>query len=415
VNEAENKPERDLSALRIRRGEIQTRPPRRLKRIHVVLLILVVIVIAAALLLFGGYLRPVQEVRVATAVKMAPSQAEAILNASGYVVAQRKAAVASKGTGRLEFLGVEEGDQVKSGDIIARIEHSDMDAALAQSRANLALTKALLEEARAEERDATLTYERMRSLLAENVISQSDYDQADARYKRAIAVISSASAAIEAAEAAVRGAEVGVENTNIRAPFDGTVLTKNADVGEIVAPLGSSANARAAVVTIADMSSLQVEADVSESNIQKIDVEQPCLIVLDAFPEKRYRGVVHKIVPTADRAKATVLTKVRFLDQDERVLPEMSARVQFLSKPAPDSLVSAAPRLVIPASSVVTRDGGKIAFVLVEEVVRETPVETGSPAGGFVEVTQGLTEGDVVVIDPGTGLRDGSRVRISRE
>jgi RND family efflux transporter MFP subunit len=414
MTEHEKEPGRDLSALRIKRETEPERGASTRSRLLLVIL-LAIVLLAAGLLVFGGRVRSAQEVRVATVVKMLPTQADAVLNASGYVVAQRQAAVASKATGRLEFLGVEEGDRVMSGEIIARVEHDDVDAVLAQSRANLELAKATLEEARAEEKDASLNYERMKSLLADKVISQSEFDQAEARYKRAAALVSSAKAGIEAAASAMRGAEVAVENTNIRAPFDGTVLTKNADVGEIVAPFGSSVNARAAVVTLADMSSLQVEADVSESNIEKVAVDQPCLVVLDAFPEKRYRGVVHKIVPTADRAKATVLTKVRFVDFDERVLPEMSAKVQFLSKPPADSLVSAAPRLFAPASAVVARDGRKIAFVVREEVARETPVEVGPAQGGLVEVAQGLSEGDAVVIDPGTKLKDGSRVRIAQE
>lgn len=415
MSEAEKGSERDLSALRIRREEKQTVGGRGSRKRLLFIVVLLAVLLVGGFIVFGGRVQRPREVRVTTAVKMLPAQADAVLNASGYVVAQRQAAVASKATGRLEYLGVEEGDRVRAGDIVARIEHDDVDAALAQARANLEQARATLEEARAEEKDARLTYDRLENLLAENVISQAEFDQAEARYRRAAALVSAAEAGIEAAVSAVRAAEVAVESTNIRAPFDGTVLTKNADVGEIVAPFGSSEYARAAVITLADMASLQVEADVSESNIEKVAVDQPCLIVLDAFPEKRYRGVVHKIVPTADRAKATVLTKVRFVDFDERVLPEMSAKVQFLSKPPSDSLVSAVPKLVVPASSIVSRDGGKVTFVVKEGVAKESPIETGSILGSLMEVTSGLSEGDLVVIDPGTRMEDGTHVRIAQE
>ncbi|OGG47066.1 MAG: hypothetical protein A3F84_13910 [Candidatus Handelsmanbacteria bacterium RIFCSPLOWO2_12_FULL_64_10] len=196
-------------------------------------------------------------VEVATVTTMAPSQADAVLTASGYVVAQRKAAVASKGTGRLEALYVEEGDRVQAGQVIARLERRDVEAGLAEGRARVGLARAALAQTKAELYEAELTYSRLKTLVGDTTVSKAEFDAADARYRRAVASVASAEAGITAAEAAVRLAEVQVENTNIRAPFDGTVLTKNADVGEVVAPFASSANARGAVVSIADMGSLK--------------------------------------------------------------------------------------------------------------------------------------------------------------
>jgi len=307
-------------------------------------------VAAAAIffLFFRGSLASSVEVQTFTVTAISPAQADAVLTASGYVIAQRQAAVASKGTGRLEYLGVEEGDQVKAGQIIARLEHSDMSAALAQTQADLAASKARLPQSQADLQEATIQFERYKKLVAEQLVPRADYDAAEARYKRAAAAVIADSAGIRSFAAAVRAAEVALEYTNIRAPFDGTVLTKNADVGEIVAPFGSASSARAAVVSIADMSSLEVEADVSESNIQRIKSGQPCEIVLDAYQETRYPGVVGKIVPTADRAKATVLTKIKFVQIDERVLPEMSAKVTFLSKAASATLTTGAKKLPSP-------------------------------------------------------------------
>jgi RND family efflux transporter MFP subunit len=341
-----------------------------------------------------------EEVEVATVSFVSPSQSNEILTASGYIVAQQKASIASKATGRIVFLGFREGDVVKKGEIIARIESADMEAALAQAKADLDL-------ARADRTDAERSLERSKALLSRGLISQAEDDAARARFDRV-------GAAIRSKEAAVNAAEVQLENTRIRAPFDGTILTKNADIGEVVAPFAAGASSRVAVVTLADMSSLEVEADVSESNIERIALRQPCEIALDAYPDKRYRGVVDKIVPTADRAKATVLTKIRFVERDARVLPEMSAKVHFLAQGTPGN-VSSRPRLAVDAGAIVSRDGAKVAFLLREEAVSAVTVETGESFGRMVEVTKGLSAGDNVVLNPAPGLRQGSKVKVNKE
>jgi len=251
------------------------------------------------------------------------------LNATGYVVAQRKAAVSSKATGRLRKLNVVEGDSVKQGDLIAELENDDLAALVSQQEAFVTAQQARLNAVEAELENAGLEKDRALSLRREKVISQSELDKALARYRKASADVESEKANLTLGRAQLEKSRVDLEYTRILAPFDGTVLTKNADVGEIVAPFGASADARAAVVTIADMSSLEVEADVSEANITRVSIGQPCEIVLDSFPGKTYHGTVVKIVPTVDRAKATVLTKIRFSDRDEHVLPEMSAKVAF--------------------------------------------------------------------------------------
>jgi RND family efflux transporter MFP subunit len=361
---------------------------------------------------FRGALSSGIEIEAHTINAISPSQADAVLTASGYVVAQRQAAVASKATGRLIHLGVEEGDQVKEGQILARLENNDVRALLVQAQANARLTRANLDNAKAELADATVNYERMQKLVAEQMVPRSDYDAAEARYRRAQAGIAAGEAAIGVAEASVKNAEISVENTNIRAPFEGTVLTKNADVGEIVAPFGASSTARAAVVTIADMSSLEVEADVSESNIQRIKPEQPCEIVLDAYPETRYPGVVGKIVPTADRAKATVLTKIKFLQRDDRVLPEMSAKVTFLSQRAEAPNMTSERKTVVPLSALVDRNGQKVVFVLRGDTVAETPVALGQTFGSLREVSSGVSVGDRVVVNPPQDMVTGMKVKV---
>jgi len=402
----------DLASLRINREAIEPGETSSRKNQRRILFAAVAVLLAgvAAFAAFGGF-ASVVEVEATTALSIRPSQADVVLTASGYVVAQRQAAVASKGTGRLEFLGVGEGDQVKQGQVIARLEHSDVDAMLAQARANLEVSKAGLETAKAELREAKLAYDRQKQLIQDALVAQADVDAAQAWHDRAVAGVTSAEAGIKAAAAAVRAAEVQVENTNIRAPFDGTVLTKNADVGEVVAPFGSSSNARAAVVSIADMSSLEVEADVSESNIERIRAGQPCEVVLDAYPQLRYEAMVSKIVPTADRAKATVLTKVKFLARDERVLPEMSAKVTFLTRASASNEGHAA-LLVISPAALLNRDGRKLAFVIKDNQLIEKDVEIGGTVGSNVEIRHGLFEGDRVVLNPQENFKTGMRVKI---
>jgi RND family efflux transporter MFP subunit len=189
------------------------------------------------------------------------------------------------------------------------------------------------------------------------------------------------------------------------------VLTKNADIGDIVTPIGAAASAKAAVVTIADMNSLQVEVDVSETSITTIRVGQPCDIQLDSLPDRRFRGEVHTIVPTVDRSKATVLVKVRFLDKDPRMLPDMSAKVSFLSRSlAPGELK---PRLAAGRSALVNGRDGTFAFLIEGDRVRMSPVRLGATLGDMVEIVSGLKAGDRVVITPPKGLKDGSRIKIA--
>ncbi|MFN8389621.1 MAG: efflux RND transporter periplasmic adaptor subunit [Bdellovibrionota bacterium] len=293
-----------------------------------------------ALICFGVYRTMRQKVEPASTVtrsseprpvNQAPPVAPRAdsLDATGYVVAQRKAAVSSKATGRLKELKVVEGDVVESGQIIGVIENDDVQALLVQEEAGLKSAQARVDAAQAEFDDAKINYERAKSLNEKKVIAQSEMDTAESRYRKSSANIQVAKADVALAQARVEKAKVEFEFTLIRAPFAGTVLTKDADVGEIVAPFGSSTNARAALVTIADMESLEVEADVSESNIAKVSVGQKCSITLDSYPDKRYQGVVSRIVPTVDRAKATVQVKIRFVEKDASVIPEMSARVTF--------------------------------------------------------------------------------------
>jgi len=387
----------DLSSLKIDRSALQKSGGK--KPLGIILWVVGIII-----LLFVGYkfLAPLifssaVEVKTTTASMVTPGESSALLTASGYIVAQRKAAVASKGTGRLVYLGVVEGDPVLTNQIIARLEDSDIKAQLQQAKASLSLQEADLKEAQSN-------FNRVKALLEKGGATEVDFENAETRLKRVLA-------SIELAKAGVVAAEVQMENTLIRAPFNGTVLTKNADVGEIVAPFAASASSRAAVVTIADMTSLQVEADVSESNIERITAGMECEIILDAYPNIKYPGYVDKIVPTADRSKATVMVKVGFKDYDSKVLPEMSAKVNFLSKKDTSSTEDKTPRLLVPLTAVATRNGNKVVFKILNNKAIAVTITVGKNFGSYVEILSGVGNGEVIIDNVNDAIVDGVEIK----
>ena len=389
----------DLASLRIDRSFERGNPPRRSRTKRKILIGLVMaLVVATAIVFLKGLFDPAVEVQLATAALTSPSQTNSVLTASGYVVARRKAAVASKGTGRLVLLNVEEGDQVKKGQLIARLEDADVVAARESARQSLLVAEADLY-------DAKTSFERMRILLKQGLIAQAEYDVAEARFKRVVA-------SIDVARFALKEAEVAVDNTRIIAPFDGTVLKKNADVGEIVAPLAGAASSKAAVVTIADMSSLEVDADVSEANITRVAPEQQCEVTLDAYPQQRYPGYVTKIVPTADRSKATVLVKIRFKEYDQRVLPEMSAKISFLAIGYKADSADHKLLLTVPEAAVATRTGRAVIYQIRDDRAVEVPVSTGQKLGGLLEIKNGLKEGDKIIARVDDRIESGAKVTV---
>ncbi len=401
----------DLSKLKIDKTTEILRPQKRRKLIYAAALILLVLLLG--ILYTKGVFSPAVEVEAVNVTQVYPSQTFTLLNASGYVVAQRKAAVASKATGRLVALMVEEGGSVKKGEVIARLENDDVIAAKDQAEANLNAARHNLEQAKADLQEATITFNRYKELIGQGYVSQAEYDAAEARFKRSSAAAASFEAAIKASAAVLRGADVSLEYTLIRAPFDAVVLTKNADIGDIVTPLGAAANAKAAVVTIADMDSLQVEVDVSESSLHQVKIGQPCEILLDAFPDSRFRGVVHMIVPTADRTKATVLVKIRFIDKDSRILPEMSAKAAFLSREVTSD--EQKPRTAVNPAALINRNGNKAVFLIKENRVVETPVTVGEKLGDMVEILNGVKSGDRVALKPLNKMKNGLRIKVAEK
>ena len=352
-------------------------------------------------------------VETATATTAYPSQSITLLNATGRVVAYRKAAVSTKATGRLEWLGVQEGSRVKAGEIIARLENLDVAASRDSALAGANAARANLEQGDAEMKDAESNLRRSQDLFAKKFISEATLDAARARYEKAKAVISSLKASIGVAEANARQAGVAVEQTLIRAPFDGIVLTKNANVGDIITPFSSAADSKGAVVNMADMDTLEVEADVSEASIAKIKVGMPTEIQLDAYADVRLLGEVSRVVPTVDRAKATLLVKVAFKEKDARALPDMSAKVAFLSR-SPEAN-ERKPVTAVRPEAIVKRGDRSVVFVLDDKnMVKEVAVGTPQKIGDLMQVAN-LKTGDKVVLNPPEKLRDGAAVTLTKK
>ncbi len=408
-----------LSSLRIEKAPAAVFARKRRRKWPWIILILLLLIGG---LWFSGVLTPAVPVTPATASLVYPAQTFTVLNASGYVVAQRKAAVAAKITSQLVELAVEEGSRVTRGQVLGRLEGMDVAAGVVRAEAlvaaatrQIAAAERREAETRAQLVEAELTYRRYTKLVAADVAAQSDLDAAESGFKSLTAELAAraaetraAESQLDAANAALDEARVNLSYTEITAPFDAVVLTKDADVGDIVTPLGAAAGSKASVVTIADMSTLMVEADVSESNIAGVKPAQPCVVQLDALPGERFPGKVHMIVPTADRAKASIMVKVAFDTLDARILPEMSAKVAFLSREPNEA--ERAPLLCVPAAAVVREDDAAFVFRIVDGRAARTPVTTGQTLGDLIEIASGLTAGAQVVVSPPKGLADGQPV-----
>jgi RND family efflux transporter MFP subunit len=393
-----------LQNLRIDRTASTTRAPRRWAKWLVI-----------AALILGGVvfaLRPGKsEVQATSVITAYPSQQYAQLTASGYVVAQRRAAVASKATGRLLWLGVREGSQVKQGEVLAKLDASDVQATIAQAQASVRQAEAGVAQATVELINADSEYKRAQGLKAQGFLSDQAVESALARVQTAQAAINSAKAGVALSNAQLKVQQVNLSYTEIRAPFDGVVLVKNANVGDIITPFSSAAGSQGAVVTMADMTTLEVEADVSESNLAKAEVGAPVEITLDALPGLRLRGQVAGRVPTVDRAKATVMTKIRFEKLDARILPEMSAKVTILSQAVSEADQTAL--LAVNPKAVVERDGKKLLLRINGELLEVVAVTPGRKLGEVVEVKGELKSGDRVVLSPADKLVQGSRISVA--
>lgn len=412
----------DLSKLRINRDA----PPPGVRRAFTRTLLFVglaaVVVSVGILVMRNGSVPTVQVVTVVASSEAgsASGGGATSVTANGYVVARTKAAVSAKIPGRLAMLNVSEGSVVREGQVIARLDNADVQAGVGQADANLATADASLIEATADRDQLKREAERLVSVRAQNVnlVSQQDLDAAQSRAAQAEARVQAAQARKGAAAAGVRLAQAALDNTIIRAPFRGTVLRKEAEVGEVVAPSVGGGLTRGAVVTMADLRTLEVEVDVNEAYISRVTSGQHARITLDAYPDTAFRGTVRQVVPTADRQRATVQVKVSILDHDPRILPEMGAKVDFLETGAarPGGAGQPALRPVVRVPAQAVSDSGTSSFVWQVRQGRLTRrvIATGPVSAGFREVRSGLSGGEQLLVSGVTSPREGMRVKVGR-
>ncbi|MGE5803726.1 MAG: efflux RND transporter periplasmic adaptor subunit [Gemmatimonadota bacterium] len=414
----------DLSKLRINRDD----PPPAVKRA----LGRVLWLVGAAVLVFavvwlvarrGGGAVPVQVVTVTAAAPggdgAAPGGGGAVaVVANGYVVARTKAAVSAKIPGRLAMLNVSEGSRVEKGTIIARLDNADYTAAVGQAEAELASAKATLIEAQSDRDQVQREYVRVRDVRTQNpnLVSPQEVENAESRVQQADARLNAQSARVDAAAAGLRVAQANLENTYIRAPFTGTVLRKEAEVGEVVAPSVGGGLTRGAVVTMADLATLEVEVDVNEAYIARISSSQQARITLDAYPDTSFRGSVRQVVPTADRQRATVQVKVSIVDRDPRILTEMGAKVEFLEPPRAARAESAGvvqrPRIMVPAAAVRSEEGRSVVWIIRDGRLQRRDVDAGPVSGNFREIRSGLSGGEQLLMAGVETPREGQRVKV---
>jgi HlyD family secretion protein len=375
----------DLSGLRIEHDE-----PGGFRRFLLPAIATAIVLAVAAIFLWtrsrGGIALRAPEVTVTRVALVTPTQASTVLTASGYIVARAKAEISPKTVGRIAWMSLEEGQKVKKGELVARLEAQELEA---QKKQYIALR----EQSKAQLENARLDRTRAKSLLDQKIGSQQAFDAADSQGK-------ALEEQVRSAEAQIRYVEELIKNAEIYAPIDGVVTVKKAFVGETVAPqgFGGAGSAGATFAVIVDLKSLEMEADINEQNLGKLSPNQPAEVMLDAYPDRPYKARLRQIVPTADRQKGSVKVKIELLDKDDKVLPEMSCRVVFLNPQAKVDEKSK-PKVMVPASSVVEVDGKKGMLLVKKESAVFRPLELGKPTGTQVEILSGASGGEEIVAD----------------
>ena len=394
-----------LDGLRIHRTE--SVPQRRSPLLVAIPIAIVLIALAAWFLARGGR----TEVRVVPAKAITSgSGSGSVLNASGYVTARRRATVSSKVTGKVEEVFIEEGMQVKEGQELARLDSSYASRGLALSKAEAAAAASALEETRVRIREAQLDYERAARLNESQISSRADLDRARAQLDAIRARLAAQNDQLATARRQVDLQSQTLEDTIIRAPFDGVVVTKDAQPGEMISPVSAGGGfTRTGICTIVDMSSLEIEVDVNEAYINRVYPNQRVEAVLDAYPDWRIPAHVITAVPTADRQKATVRVRIAFDQKDARILPDMGVKVAFItdaSSGAPQPTIIEVPK------AAIRRDGQQdIVFVLDDDKAERRAVKVASAEGDTARLASGVREGERVIVG-GPELKDGDAVKV---
>jgi RND family efflux transporter MFP subunit len=402
-----------LRELRIERREP---PPTARPVLPWIIGAIVVLLLAVAawwFLVRGG----AAEVQTANARAIAASAggAASVLDASGYVTARRQATVSSKITGKVIEVLIEEGMRVEEGQVLARLDPVDAQAQRTLSQSQVDAARAQLQEVRTQLALADKTLQRQRELLGRKLVAQSQFDQAQSERDALAARIATAQRNAEVAQDSFAVSDIGVDNTVVRAPFAGVVTVKAAQPGEMISPISAGGGfTRSGIATIVDMDSLEVQVDVNEAFIGRVQAGQPVQAVLNAYPEWKIPARVIAIVPTADRGKATVKVRIGLDEKDARIVPEMGVRVSFLEARQPVAADAPPPPsgVLIPSSAVTSRDGSQVVFVVREGRAAQQVVKVGRSLGDDREITDGLKAGDAVVLAPPDTLVDGADVDV---
>lgn len=359
-------------------------------------------------------MRNLPEVRVSKVSVEKGRSADAVVVAAGYLQSRRQAKIGARAAGRIESINVEEGTRVQSGEVIAVLEHRDMDAALAATKATLVRAAAELAEQEVEIARLQSVLERAQKLRKSRAVTDEEFEQSRFQYDGAVARRDSLKAAQALAQARVTESEQFKQNMIIRAPFDGTVISKTAEVGESILPGGmGEASGRGSVVTIADLDHLEVDCDVKEDYIGRVIADAPAEVSVDAIPERRYQARVRKIIPMGDRARATIKVKVEITNADNRLFPDMSATVYFLPTGGTDEVDESQTRVFCTSDGVRQDEAGAFVWLLSEQNrAQRAEIEVAAERDGKTEITRGLSGGERVILNPPADIRNGALLRV---
>ncbi len=358
------------------------------------------------------------EVRTAQVVAIGSSggSSASVRDASGDVVARRMATVSSKITGKVREVLIEEGQQVQAGQVMATLDPIDADAQRDLAAAQVGAARSQIAGVQAQLREAEANVARLGGLVRQQLVSRSQYDQAIAQRDALRAQLNTAQRNAQVASGGLHIATLGVDNTVVRAPFAGVVIAKAAQPGEIVSPLSAGGGfTRTGIGTIVDMDSLEVEVDVGEAFIGRVQPKMPVEATLNAYPDWKIPAEVIAIIPTADRGKATVKVRIALKQRDARIVPDMGVRVSFLERAQPVAAQQKDPGVLAPAAAIVLRDGDDVAFVVSDDKARRRTLKLGRTLGDDREVLEGLAGGDRVVLDPPEDLADGAQLRVAAD
>ncbi|HKN60093.1 MAG TPA: efflux RND transporter periplasmic adaptor subunit [Candidatus Acidoferrales bacterium] len=402
-------PQHDLGSLRI--DDQKRKPGNTGKRIGAFFAVLLGGLVVAAGVYAYIHQKPLVEVIV---VQKAATGPQALLNASGYVTPQRRATVAAKLTGRVTGVFFEEGMHVHQGFVLATLDDSDLQKALTSARADRDATQASIADLQVQLKNANLELHRAKELQAAGVQSQEALDNSLMASDSLKAKIALTEEQVAASAARIQEAQQAVDNCVIRAPFDGIIVSKDAQVGEMVSPISAGGGfTRTGIATIVDMKSNEIEVDVNENYIARVQPGQEVTAILDAYPDWQIPSVVHMIIPTADRQKATVKVRIQFKKLDPKILPDMGVKVTFMGD-EPKQGIAADPPIAIPQNAVRDDGGQKVVFLVKDDRVERRAVKLGANRGSETEILAGLAAGDTVVVSGPADLHDGETIAVKR-